>query len=92
MRFAARAPGLSDPKRPIGSFIFLGPTGVGKTETARALAEFLFDDEQSMIRIDMSEYMEKHAVARLIGAPPGYVGYDEGGQLTEAVRIAGPMR
>ena len=78
--------GLSDPKRPIGSFIFLGPTGVGKTETARALAEFLFDDEQSMVRIDMSEYMEKHAVARLIGAPPGYVGYDEGGQLTEAVR------
>ncbi len=78
--------GLSDPKRPIGSFLFLGPTGVGKTETARALAEFLFDDEQSMVRIDMSEYMEKHAVARLIGAPPGYVGYDEGGQLTEAVR------
>ncbi len=78
--------GLSDPRRPIGSFIFLGPTGVGKTETARALAEFLFDDEQSMVRIDMSEYMEKHAVARLIGAPPGYVGYDEGGQLTEAVR------
>jgi ATP-dependent Clp protease ATP-binding subunit ClpB len=78
--------GLSDPKKPIGSFIFLGPTGVGKTETARALAEFLFDDEQNMIRIDMSEYMEKHAVARLIGAPPGYVGYDEGGQLTEAVR------
>ena len=78
--------GLSDPRRPIGSFIFLGPTGVGKTETARALAEFMFDDEQSMIRIDMSEYMEKHAVARLIGAPPGYVGYDEGGQLTEAVR------
>jgi ATP-dependent Clp protease ATP-binding subunit ClpB len=78
--------GLSDPKRPIGSFIFLGPTGVGKTETARALAEFLFDDEHSMIRIDMSEYMEKHAVARLIGAPPGYVGYDEGGQLTEAIR------
>lgn len=78
--------GLSDPKRPIGSFLFLGPTGVGKTETARALAEFLFDDEHSMIRIDMSEYMEKHAVARLIGAPPGYVGYDEGGQLTEAVR------
>jgi ATP-dependent Clp protease ATP-binding subunit ClpB len=77
--------GLSDPRRPIGSFIFLGPTGVGKTETARALAEFLFDDEQAMIRIDMSEYMEKHAVARLIGAPPGYVGYDEGGQLTEAV-------
>ena len=78
--------GLSDPKRPIGSFIFLGPTGVGKTETARALAEFMFDDEQAMVRIDMSEYMEKHAVARLIGAPPGYVGYDEGGQLTEAVR------
>jgi ATP-dependent Clp protease ATP-binding subunit ClpB len=78
--------GLSDPHRPIGSFIFLGPTGVGKTETARALAQFLFDDEQSMIRIDMSEYMEKHSVARLIGAPPGYVGYDEGGQLTEAVR------
>ena len=78
--------GLSDPKRPIGSFIFLGPTGVGKTETARALAEFLFDDEQAMVRIDMSEYMEKHAVARLIGAPPGYVGYDEGGQFTEAVR------
>jgi ATP-dependent Clp protease ATP-binding subunit ClpB len=78
--------GLSDPKRPIGSFIFLGPTGVGKTETARALAEFLFDDEQAMVRIDMSEYMEKHAVSRLIGAPPGYVGYDEGGQLTEAIR------
>src|SRR6202167_1541976 len=78
--------GLSDPKRPIGSFLFLGPTGVGKTETARALAEFLFDDEQAMVRIDMSEYMEKHAVARLIGAPPGYVGYEEGGQLTEAVR------
>jgi ATP-dependent Clp protease ATP-binding subunit ClpB len=78
--------GLSDPKKPIGSFIFLGPTGVGKTETARALAEFLFDDEQAMVRIDMSEYMEKHAVARLIGAPPGYVGFDEGGQLTEAVR------
>ncbi len=78
--------GLSDPKRPIGSFIFLGPTGVGKTETARALAEYLFDDEQAMVRIDMSEYMEKHAVARLIGAPPGYVGYDEGGQLTESIR------
>jgi len=78
--------GLNDPNRPLGSFIFLGPTGVGKTEVARALAEFLFDDEQAMIRIDMSEYMEKHAVARLIGAPPGYVGYDEGGQLTEAVR------
>ncbi len=77
--------GLSDPKRPIGSFIFLGPTGVGKTETARALAEFLFDDEQALVRFDMSEYMEKHAVARLIGAPPGYVGYDEGGQLTEAI-------
>jgi len=81
----ARA-GVSDPNRPLGSFIFLGPTGVGKTELARALAEFLFDDEQAMIRIDMSEYMEKHAVARLIGAPPGYVGYEEGGQLTEAVR------
>ncbi len=78
--------GLSDPKRPIGSFIFLGPTGVGKTETARALAEFLFDDEQAMVRIDMSEYMEKHAVSRLIGAPPGYIGFDEGGQLTEAIR------
>src|SRR2546422_362345 len=78
--------GLSDPNRPIGSFLFLGPTGVGKTELARALAEFLFDDERAMIRIDMSEYMEKHTVARLIGAPPGYVGYDEGGQLTEAVR------
>jgi ATP-dependent Clp protease ATP-binding subunit ClpB len=78
--------GLSDPKRPIGSFIFLGPTGVGKTELARALAEFLFDDEHSLVRIDMSEYMEKHAVSRLIGAPPGYVGYEEGGQLTEQVR------
>ena len=78
--------GLQDPNRPIGSFIFLGPTGVGKTETAKALAEFLFDDETAMVRIDMSEYMEKHAVARLIGAPPGYVGYEEGGQLTEAVR------
>ncbi len=78
--------GLQDPNRPIGSFIFLGPTGVGKTETARALAEFLFDDEHAMVRIDMSEYMEKHAVSRLIGAPPGYVGYEEGGQLTEAVR------
>jgi len=78
--------GLQDPNRPIGSFIFLGPTGVGKTETARALAEFLFDDEHAMTRIDMSEYMEKHAVARLIGAPPGYIGYEEGGQLTEAVR------
>ena len=81
----ARA-GLQDPDRPVGSFIFLGPTGVGKTETARALAEFIFDDERAMVRIDMSEYMEKHAVARLIGAPPGYVGYEEGGQLTEAVR------
>jgi ATP-dependent Clp protease ATP-binding subunit ClpB len=78
--------GLQDPNRPIGSFIFLGPTGVGKTETTRALAEFLFDDEKAMIRLDMSEYMEKHAVARMIGAPPGYVGYEEGGQLTEAVR------
>jgi ATP-dependent Clp protease ATP-binding subunit ClpB len=81
----ARA-GLQDPNRPIGSFIFLGPTGVGKTETARALAAFLFDDEQAMVRIDMSEYMEKHSVARMIGAPPGYVGYEEGGALTEAVR------
>ncbi|MCL2761130.1 MAG: ATP-dependent chaperone ClpB [Desulfuromonadales bacterium] len=81
----ARA-GLSDPNRPIGSFIFLGPTGVGKTETAKALAEFLFDDDQAIVRIDMSEYQEKHTVARLIGAPPGYVGYEEGGQLTEAVR------
>jgi ATP-dependent Clp protease ATP-binding subunit ClpB len=78
--------GLQDEKRPVGSFIFLGPTGVGKTETARALAEFLFDDEKAMVRIDMSEYMEKHAVARLIGAPPGYVGYEEGGYLTETVR------
>jgi len=78
--------GLKDPKRPIGSFIFLGPTGVGKTELARALAEFLFDDEETMVRLDMSEYMEKHTVSRLIGAPPGYVGYEEGGQLTEAVR------
>jgi ATP-dependent Clp protease ATP-binding subunit ClpB len=78
--------GLQDPNRPIGSFIFLGPTGVGKTELARALAEFLFDDEHSMIRIDMSEYQEKHTVSRLLGAPPGYIGYEEGGQLTEAVR------
>jgi ATP-dependent Clp protease ATP-binding subunit ClpB len=78
--------GLQDPNRPIGSFIFLGPTGVGKTELARALAEFLFDDENAMVRIDMSEYQERHTVSRLIGAPPGYVGYDEGGQLTEAVR------
>src|SRR5512138_3279485 len=81
----ARA-GLQDPNRPLGSFLFLGPTGVGKTELARALAQFLFDDERAMVRIDMSEYMEKHAVARLIGSPPGYVGYEEGGQLTEAVR------
>ena len=81
----ARA-GLQDPNRPIGSFLFLGPTGVGKTELARALAEFLFDDERAMVRLDMSEYKERHTVARLIGAPPGYVGYDEGGQLTEAVR------
>jgi ATP-dependent Clp protease ATP-binding subunit ClpB len=78
--------GLSDPNRPVGSFIFLGPTGVGKTELARALAEYLFDDEQALIRLDMSEYQEKHTVARLIGAPPGYVGYEEGGQLTEVVR------
>ncbi|MCA1553497.1 MAG: AAA family ATPase, partial [Chloroflexi bacterium] len=78
--------GLQDPNRPIGSFIFLGPTGVGKTELARALAEFLFDDENNMVRIDMSEYQEKHTVSRLVGAPPGYVGYEEGGQLTEAVR------
>ena len=81
----ARA-GLQDPNRPLGSFLFLGPTGVGKTEVGRALAEFLFDDEQAMIRIDMSEYQEKHTVSRLIGAPPGYVGYEEAGQLTEAVR------
>jgi ATP-dependent Clp protease ATP-binding subunit ClpB len=78
--------GLGDPNRPVGSFLFLGPTGVGKTELARALADFLFDDERAMIRIDMSEYMEKHTVSRLIGAPPGYVGYEEGGQLTEPVR------
>jgi ATP-dependent Clp protease ATP-binding subunit ClpB len=78
--------GLSDPNKPIGSFMFLGPTGVGKTELARALAEYLFDDEKAMVRIDMGEYMEKHSVSRLIGAPPGYVGYDEGGQLTELVR------
>ena len=81
----ARA-GIKDPRRPIGSFIFLGPTGVGKTELAKTLAEALFDSEENLIRIDMSEYMEKHTVSRLIGAPPGYVGYDEGGQLTEAVR------
>src|SRR5256886_6758698 len=78
--------GLQDPDRPIGSFLFLGPTGVGKTELARALAEFMFDSQDAIIRIDMSEYMEKHSVARLVGAPPGYVGYEEGGQLTEAVR------
>ena len=82
----SRCAGLKDPERPIGSFLFLGPTGVGKTELARSLAFDLFDDEHAMIRIDMSEYMEKHTVSRLIGAPPGYVGYDEGGQLTEAVR------
>ncbi|MCC5024714.1 MAG: AAA family ATPase [Candidatus Synoicihabitans palmerolidicus] len=81
----ARA-GIKDPRRPVGSFLFLGPTGVGKTELAKALAETLFDSESAMIRIDMSEYMEKHSEARFIGAPPGYVGYDEGGQLTEAVR------
>src|SRR4051812_37482102 len=78
--------GLSDPDRPIGTFLFLGPTGVGKTELARALAEFMFDSQDAMVRIDMSEYMEKHSVARLVGAPPGYVGYEEGGQLTESVR------
>ena len=78
--------GLQDPNRPIGAFLFIGPTGVGKTELARALAEFMFDSEDAMVRIDMSEYMEKHSVSRLVGAPPGYVGYDEGGQLTEAVR------
>jgi ATP-dependent Clp protease ATP-binding subunit ClpB len=78
--------GLQDPDRPIGAFLFLGPTGVGKTELARALAEFMFDSQDAMIRLDMSEYMEKHSVSRLVGAPPGYVGYDEGGQLTEAVR------
>ncbi|MGN6686425.1 MAG: AAA family ATPase, partial [Actinomycetales bacterium] len=78
--------GISDPDRPTGSFLFLGPTGVGKTELAKALADFLFDDERAMVRIDMSEYAEKHSVARLVGAPPGYVGYEEGGQLTEAVR------
>ena len=78
--------GIQDPNRPIGSFLFLGPTGVGKTELAKALAQALFDDEKNMVRIDMTEYMEKHSVSRLIGAPPGYVGYEEGGQLTEAVR------
>ena len=83
---AAAGPGISDPDRPTGSFLFLGPTGVGKTELAKSLADFLFDDERAIVRIDMSEYSEKHSVARLVGAPPGYVGYDEGGQLTEAVR------
>src|SRR6185369_2478573 len=78
--------GLSDPNRPIGSFIFLGPTGVGKTELVRALAQYLFDDDKAMIRVDMSEYMEKHAVARMVGSPPGYIGHEEGGQLTEQVR------
>ena len=78
--------GLGDPNRPIGSFLFLGPTGVGKTELARALAEFMFDSQDAMVRIDMSEYMEKHSVSRLVGSPPGYIGFDEGGQLTEAVR------
>jgi ATP-dependent Clp protease ATP-binding subunit ClpB len=86
----ARA-GLQDPNRPLGSFLFLGPTGVGKTELTKALAGFLFDDDSAMVRIDMSEFMEKHSVSRLIGAPPGYVGYDEGGVLTEAVR-RGPIR
>ncbi len=85
-RGAPRARRLQDPNRPIGSFMFLGPTGVGKTELTKALANFIFDDETAMVRIDMSEYMEKHSVARLIGAPPGYVGYEEGGALTEAVR------
>ena len=80
--------GLADPNRPIASFMFLGPTGVGKTELARALAVYLFNTEESMVRLDMSEYMEKHNVSRLVGAPPGYVGYEEGGQLTEAVRSA----
>ena len=86
MRSAVRAPGLSDPNRPNGSFLFLGPTGVGKTELCKALAEFLFDTTDAMVRIDMSEFMEKHSVSRLVGAPPGYVGYEEGGYLTEAVR------
>ena len=84
--------GIQNPNRPIGSFLFLGPTGVGKTELAKALAQALFDDEKNMVRIDMSEYMEKHSVSRLIGAPPGYVGYDEGGQLTEAVRRQSVLR
>ena len=86
MPSAGRVPGLKDPKRPSGSFIFLGPTGVGKTELAKTLAEFLFDDEDALIQLDMCEYMEKHTVSRLVGSPPGYVGYEEGGQLTEAVR------
>jgi ATP-dependent Clp protease ATP-binding subunit ClpB len=86
MHLAAVADESQDPNRPMGSFLYLGPTGVGKTELCEALAEFLFDDERAMIRIDMSEYMEKHSVNRLIGAPPGYVGYEEGGSLTEAVR------
>lgn len=81
---------MADPNRPIASFMFLGPTGVGKTELARALAVYLFNTEESMVRLDMSEYMEKHNVSRLVGAPPGYVGYEEGGQLTEAVRLAVP--
>ena len=85
MRCRSRA-GLGDPQRPIASFMFLGPTGVGKTELAKALAEYLFNTDEAMVRLDMSEYMEKHSVSRLVGAPPGYVGYDEGGQLTEAVR------
>ena len=85
-QFVVHDAGLKDPKRPIGSFIFLGPTGVGKTELARALAEAMFGDEDAMIRIDMSEYMEKHSTSRLVGSPPGYVGYEEGGQLTEKVR------
>ena len=85
-RSVGRVPGCPIPNRPIGSFLFLGPTGVGKTELARALAEYLFDDERAMVRVDMSEYQERHTVSRLVGAPPGYVGYEEGGQLTEAVR------
>ena len=85
LRCRSRA-GLGDPQRPIASFMFLGPTGVGKTELAKALAEYLFNTDEAMVRLDMSEYMEKHSVSRLVGAPPGYVGYDEGGQLTEAVR------
>ena len=84
----AGATGLQDPNRPNGSFVFLGPTGVGKTELARAVAEVVLDDEQAMVRLDMSEYQERHSVSRLVGAPPGYVGYDEGGQLTEAVAAA----